>query len=150
LSFYAITNNFRKNPVSGFTHPTRRNRVFSHVFGCHPVFRKNPVSGPYVTTIIKDTVKRGKPMVTSLNVDTALLQEAIELEREVSLETLVEIALREYIQRRKQPQHLELSFGESLGAFREKYQLSELGLNPDEIWGEIRDRTFAGREVIFE
>ncbi len=25
------------------------------------------------------TVKRGKPMVTSLNVDTALLQEAIEL-----------------------------------------------------------------------
>lgn len=89
-------------------------------------------------------------MLTSLNVDTALLQEAIELEQEVSLETLVEIALREYIQRRKQPQQLELSFGESLAAFREKYQLSELGLNPDEIWGEIRERTFAGRKVIFE
>jgi len=89
-------------------------------------------------------------MVTSLNVDTALLQEAIELKREITIETLVEIALREYIQRRKQPKHLELSFGESLCAFREKYQLHELGLNPDEIWGEIRDRTFVGREVIFE
>ncbi|MEG3897620.1 MULTISPECIES: type II toxin-antitoxin system VapB family antitoxin [unclassified Microcoleus] len=89
-------------------------------------------------------------MVTSLNVDTALLQEAIELEGEIEIETLVEIALREYIQRRKQPQNLELSFGESLTAFREKYQLHELGLNPDEIWGEVRDRTFAGREVIFE
>ena len=74
-------------------------------------------------------------MVTSLNVDTALLQEAIELEGEIEFETLVEIALREYIQRRKQPQNLELSFGESLSAFREKYQLHELGLNPDEIWG---------------
>ncbi|MBD1812889.1 type II toxin-antitoxin system VapB family antitoxin [Microcoleus vaginatus DQ-U2] len=89
-------------------------------------------------------------MVTNLNVDTALLQEAIELEREIGIETLVEIALREYIQRRKQPQNLELSFGESLSAFREKYQLHELGLNPDEIWGDIRDRTFVGREVIFE
>jgi len=89
-------------------------------------------------------------MVTSLNVDTALLQEAIELEGEIEFETLVEIALREYIQRRKQSQNLELSFGESLSAFREKYQLHELGLNPDEIWGEVRDRTFVGREVIFE
>jgi len=52
-------------------------------------------------------------MVTNLNVDTALLQEAIELEREIAIETLVEIALREYIQGRKQPQHLKLSFGES-------------------------------------
>ncbi|MFM9263721.1 type II toxin-antitoxin system VapB family antitoxin [Tychonema sp. BBK16] len=89
-------------------------------------------------------------MVTSLNVDTALLQEAIELTGETAIENLVEIALRAYIQRLKQSQHLELSFGESLTAFREKYQLHELGLNPDEIWGEIRDRTFAGREVIFE
>jgi len=78
-------------------------------------------------------------MVTSLNVDTALLQEAIEIEGEIEFETLVEIALREYIQRRKQPQNLELSFGESLSAFREKYQLHELGLNPDEIWEEVRD-----------
>ena len=89
-------------------------------------------------------------MVTNLNVNTALLQEDLELEREIAIETLVEIALREYIQRRKQPQNLELSFGESLSAFREKYQLHELGLNPDEIWGDIRDRTFVGREVIFE
>ena len=52
-------------------------------------------------------------MVTNLNVDTALLQEDLELEREIAIETLVEIALREYIQRRKQPQHLKLSFGKS-------------------------------------
>lgn len=38
-------------------------------------------------------------MVTNLKVDTALLQEAIELEREIAIETLVEIALREYTQR---------------------------------------------------
>ncbi|MEG4800627.1 type II toxin-antitoxin system VapB family antitoxin [Microcoleus sp. ARI1-B5] len=47
-------------------------------------------------------------MVTSLNVDTALLQEAIELTGEIPIETLVEIALREYIQRLKQIKILEL------------------------------------------
>ncbi|MEG4443106.1 hypothetical protein QUB47_34035 [Microcoleus sp. AT9_B5] len=36
-------------------------------------------------------------MVTSLNVDTALRQEELELEGEIEFETLVEIALREYI-----------------------------------------------------
>ncbi|GET42154.1 type II toxin-antitoxin system VapB family antitoxin [Microseira wollei] len=81
-------------------------------------------------------------MVTSLNVDTALLQEALELDREVPIQTLVEIALREYIQHRKQMKKSEISFGESLSAFRQKYQLDELGLNPDEIWGEVRDRIF--------
>jgi Bacterial antitoxin of type II TA system, VapB len=116
----------------------------------HQQFSQKPGFWPTHRNYNKTKVKRGKPMVTSLNVDTALLQEAIALEREIAIETLVEIALREYIQRHKQPQHLELSFGESLIAFREKYQLHELGLNPDEIWGEIRDRTFAGREVIFE
>jgi hypothetical protein len=70
--------------------------------------RKNPVSGQRATTIIKTTVKRGKPMVTSLNVDTALLQEAIELEQEIAIENLVEIALRAYIQRLKQMKILEL------------------------------------------
>jgi hypothetical protein len=116
----------------------------------HELFSQKPGFWSTHHNYNKITVKRGKPMVTSLNVDTALLQEAIELEGEIEFETLVEIALREYIQRRKQPQNLELSFGESLSAFREKYQLHELGLNPDEIWGEVRDRTFAGREVIFE
>jgi hypothetical protein len=61
----------------------------------------------------KTTLTRGKPIVTNLNVDSALLQEDLELEREIAIETLVEIALREYIQRRKQPQPLKLSFGES-------------------------------------
>ncbi|MFB2980636.1 type II toxin-antitoxin system VapB family antitoxin [Microseira sp. BLCC-F43] len=74
-------------------------------------------------------------MVTSLNVDTALLQEALELTGETALETLVDIALREYIQHRKQMKNSELSFGESLSAFRKKYQLDELGLNPDRNLG---------------
>jgi len=47
-------------------------------------------------------------MVTSLNVDTALLQEAIELTGETAIENLVEIALRTYIQRLKQMKILEL------------------------------------------
>jgi Bacterial antitoxin of type II TA system, VapB len=89
-------------------------------------------------------------MVTSLNVDTALLQEALDLTGETAVETLVEIALREYIQHRKQMKNSEISFGESLCEFRKKYQLDQLGLNPDEIWGEVRDRNFTGREVIFE
>jgi Bacterial antitoxin of type II TA system, VapB len=46
-------------------------------------------------------------MVTSLNVDTALLQEAIELTGETAIENLVEIALRAYIQRLKQMKILE-------------------------------------------
>ncbi|WP_293153358.1 MULTISPECIES: type II toxin-antitoxin system VapB family antitoxin [unclassified Microcoleus] len=47
-------------------------------------------------------------MVTNLNVDTALLQEAIELTGEMTMENLVEIALRAYIQRLKQMKILEL------------------------------------------
>ncbi len=89
-------------------------------------------------------------MLTSLNIDTALLQEAIELDRDLSMESLIEIALREYIEHRKKQKNIQLSFGESLLIFREKYQLYELNLNPDEIWGDVRDRTFVGREVIFE
>ncbi|MDY6783603.1 MAG: type II toxin-antitoxin system VapB family antitoxin [Cyanobacteriota bacterium] len=89
-------------------------------------------------------------MLTSLNVDTALLREAMKLAGETASETVVEIALREYIQRYKQTQYLELSFGESLLEFRQKYQLDRLNLNPDEIWGDVRDRSFTGREVIFE
>ncbi|MGL5059632.1 MAG: type II toxin-antitoxin system VapB family antitoxin [Microcoleus sp.] len=130
--------------------PQSKKPGFLEFLRCHQEFSQKPGFWPRHGNYNKRAVKRGQPMVTSLNVNTALLQEAIELEREIAIETLVEIALREYIQRRKQPQHLELSFGESLGAFREKYQLHELGLNPDEIWGEIRDRTFVGREVIFE
>ena len=80
-------------------------------------------------------------MVTSLNVDTALLQEALELTGETAPENLVEIALREYIQHRKQMKKSELTFGESLSEFRKKYQLDQLGLNPDEIWGDVRDRS---------
>ncbi|MDY7013912.1 MAG: type II toxin-antitoxin system VapB family antitoxin [Cyanobacteriota bacterium] len=47
-------------------------------------------------------------MTKSLNVNAALLQEALELTGDITIETLVETALREYIQRRKQMKILEI------------------------------------------
>jgi Bacterial antitoxin of type II TA system, VapB len=47
-------------------------------------------------------------MVTNLNVDTALLQEAVALDGEATAEALVEKALRSYIQYRKQLQVIDL------------------------------------------
>jgi Bacterial antitoxin of type II TA system, VapB len=106
LSFCAVTNNFRKNPVSGHPH-NLRNRGFLSFYNCSEVFSQKPGFWPARRNYNKRTVKRGKPMVTSLNVDTALLQEAIELTGETAIENLVEIALREYIQRLKQMKILE-------------------------------------------
>jgi predicted transcriptional regulator len=42
------------------------------------------------------------PMVTRLDVDSELLQAAIALDHEATTGTIVETALREYIQRRQQ------------------------------------------------
>lgn len=47
-------------------------------------------------------------MATPLNINEALLQEALALDNQVSIDSLVEIALREYIQRRKRLKVLEL------------------------------------------
>ncbi|MGB2926027.1 MAG: type II toxin-antitoxin system VapB family antitoxin [Limnothrix sp.] len=47
-------------------------------------------------------------MVTSLNINDALLQEALELDKQMTLDTLVEKALEEYIQRRKRLKVIEL------------------------------------------
>ncbi|MDJ0702355.1 MAG: type II toxin-antitoxin system VapB family antitoxin [Leptolyngbyaceae cyanobacterium MO_188.B28] len=47
-------------------------------------------------------------MATSLNIDDALLQEALELDNQITDDALVEIALREYIQRRKRLKVLDL------------------------------------------
>ncbi len=47
-------------------------------------------------------------MVTNLNVDTALLQEAVAIDGEATAEALVEKALRSYIQYRKQLQVIDL------------------------------------------
>ena len=40
-------------------------------------------------------------MTTSLNINEALLKEALALDNQVNIDSLVETALREYIQRRK-------------------------------------------------
>ena len=47
-------------------------------------------------------------MVTSLNINDALLQEALALNDQTTVDALVETALREYIQRRKQLKVLDL------------------------------------------
>ena len=47
-------------------------------------------------------------MVTTLEIDKTLLQEALDLSNHSTPTTLIEAALREYIQRRKQLKILEL------------------------------------------
>jgi len=45
---------------------------------------------------------------TTLNIDNALLQEALALDEQTTPDTVVETALREYIQRRKRLKVLDL------------------------------------------
>ncbi len=47
-------------------------------------------------------------MATPFNINEALLQEALALDDQVSIDSLVETALREYIQRRKRLKVLDL------------------------------------------
>jgi hypothetical protein len=47
-------------------------------------------------------------MATSLNINEDLLQEALALDSQTTVEVLVETALREYIERRKRLKVLEL------------------------------------------
>jgi hypothetical protein len=47
-------------------------------------------------------------VATPLNIDEALLQEALALDDHVTIDSLVETALREYIQRRKRLKVLDL------------------------------------------
>jgi prevent-host-death family protein len=42
----------------------------------------------------------------------------------------------------------KLGFGAALAEFRQKYQIQALDINPDEVFNDVRDRSF-GREVIF-
>ena len=51
---------------------------------------------------------RGKYRVTTLEMDKTLLQEALYLSNHPTPTTLIEAALREYIQRRKQLKVMEL------------------------------------------
>ncbi len=47
-------------------------------------------------------------MATSLNINDALLQEALALDDQTTVDALVDTALREYIQRRKRLKVLDL------------------------------------------
>lgn len=47
-------------------------------------------------------------VTTPLNIDEALLQEALALDDQTTIDALVETALREYIQRRKRLKVLDL------------------------------------------
>ena len=78
-------------------------------------------------------------MPTTLNLDPALLQEAINLNTSISLDTIVEQALRDYIRQHSKPKS-SLGFGDSLMKFRKDHNLDQVDLNPDGIWGDVRDR----------
>lgn len=88
-------------------------------------------------------------MPTTLNLDPALLQEAINLNTLISLDAIVEQALRDYIRQHREPKS-SLGFGDSLMKFRKDHNIDQLDLNPDEIWDDVRDRSFTGNEVTFE
>ncbi|MGF1674498.1 MAG: type II toxin-antitoxin system VapB family antitoxin [Rivularia sp. (in: cyanobacteria)] len=47
-------------------------------------------------------------MITQFNINDTLLQEALSLDDQISVDALVETALREYIQRRKRLKVLDL------------------------------------------
>lgn len=47
-------------------------------------------------------------MATQLNINESLLQEALALDDQATIDTLVETALREYVQRRKRLKLLDL------------------------------------------
>jgi hypothetical protein len=83
-------------------------------------------------------------MPTTLNLNPELLQEAINLDTTTSIETVIETALRQYIDQcnRLKVNGTGPSFGESILAFREKHNISEMDIDPDEIWGDVRDRNF--------
>jgi hypothetical protein len=64
-----------------------------------------------------------------------------------SIETVIETALRQYIDqcnclKASMNKDTGQSFGESIGAFRKKYNISETDIDPDAIWGDVRDRNF--------
>jgi hypothetical protein len=88
-------------------------------------------------------------MLASIDIDSALLQAAIALDSEITIEMIVDTALRNYIAQH-QPKIPTQTFGEAILAFRQKHHLDQSDLNPDEIWADVRDRDFTGREVSFE
>jgi hypothetical protein len=50
----------------------------------------------------------GAIVITQFNINDTLLQEALALDDQITVDTLVETALREYIQRRKRLKVLDL------------------------------------------
>jgi hypothetical protein len=65
-------------------------------------------------------------MVTSLNINKALLQEALALDKNVTIESMIEIALHEYVQRRKRLRLLDLfgaiDYDETYDYKQQRYQ----------------------------
>jgi hypothetical protein len=88
-------------------------------------------------------------MVTSINIDSVLLQTVIDLDSTTPIETIIDTALRNYIAQHQSSKQSQ-TFGEAVLAFRQEHQLDQSDLNPDEIWADVRDRDFTGREVSFE
>ena len=63
---------------------------------------------------------------------------ALEADRE-NLEYQSKIALWDCVVGDGLQTNTNLSLGESIVAFREKHNISKMDIDPDEIWGDIRD-----------
>ena len=65
-------------------------------------------------------------MFTSLNINEALLQEALALDKNVTIESMIEIALHEYVLRRKRLRLLDLfgaiDYDETYDYKQQRYQ----------------------------
>ena len=65
-------------------------------------------------------------MFTSLNINEALLQEALALDKNVTIESMIEIALHEYVQSRKRLRLLDLfgaiDYDETYDYKQQRYQ----------------------------
>ena len=63
---------------------------------------------------------------------------ALEADRE-NLEYQSKIALWDCVVGDGLQTNTNLSLGESIVAFREKHNISKMDIDPDEIWGDVRD-----------
>jgi Arc/MetJ-type ribon-helix-helix transcriptional regulator len=94
-------------------------------------------------TFINEQITNG----TYTTVDD-LFAALIEQAQERQAKQTVNAMLRSTLQKNKTIANP--SFGESIVAFREKHNISQMEIDPDEIWGNVRDRNFVGTEVSFE
>jgi len=91
----------------------------------------------------------------SVNINEALLQEALQLDNQINIDSLVENALREYIQRRKRLKILDLfgtiDYDEDYDYKQQRNQTKRLPFDvviPNKTTEEVFKDTDAGRNLV--